>query len=327
MGDPMGDIDIQESCEALRTEIGKVIVGQSDVVDLLLITLLARGHALFQGVPGLGKTRLVRSLASATSCRFSRVQFTPDLMPGDVTGSEVLHEDRSTGARELRFAPGPVFAHLVLADEVNRATPKTQAALLEAMEERRVTAGGRTHPLPSPFHVFATQNPIEQEGTYALPEAQMDRFMFRILVDYPAADEEASMVADTTSGGSPVPDAVLRPEDLAAMQDLVRLVPAAPSVVELAVALARSTRPDEAAAEVVRTNVAWGAGPRASRFLILGAKARALLHGRDVASGEDVLALAHAVLDHRIVLNYRAEADGVCAAHVIDGCLAAHAGR
>ena len=327
MGDPMGEIHIQESCEALRSEIGKVIVGQRDVVDLLMITLLARGHALFQGVPGLGKTRLVRSLASATSCRFSRIQFTPDLMPGDVTGSEVLHEDRASGARELRFAPGPLFAHLVLADEVNRATPKTQAALLEAMEEQRVTAGGRSHPLPSPFHVFATQNPIEQEGTYALPEAQVDRFMFRILVDYPAADEEAAMVADTTAADSPGPEAVLRPEDLAAMQELVRLVPAAPSVVEYAVALARATRPGASGAEDVRQNVAWGAGPRASRFLVLGAKARALLHGRDVASREDVLALAHPVLDHRIVLSYRAEADGVSAARVIDGCLAAHAGR
>ncbi len=321
----MDDTQIRESCDALRAEIGKVIVGQRDVVDLLLLTLLSRGHALFQGVPGLGKTRLVRSLAQATSCTFSRVQFTPDLMPGDVTGSEVLHEDRASGRRELRFAPGPLFAHLVLADEVNRATPKTQAALLEAMEERRVTAGGATHDLPTPFHVFATQNPIEQEGTYALPEAQVDRFMFRILVDYPDAEEEARMVAHTTGGDEARPEAVLTPADLATMQDRVRRVPAAPSVVEAAVALARSTRPAEADLDGVRDHVAWGAGPRASRFLVLGAKARALLYGRDVASRDDVIALAHPVLQHRVVLSYRAEADGVTARDVIDGCLAAHA--
>jgi len=316
------EMDVHRICEELREEIGKVIVGQRPVVELLLLTLLARGHALFQGVPGLAKTRLVRSLARVTSCSFSRVQFTPDLMPGDITGSEVLTEDRETGRRELRFVQGPLFAHLVLADEVNRATPRTQAALLEAMEERRVTAGGTPFELPTPFHVFATQNPIEQEGTYSLPEAQVDRFMFRILVDYPDDRQETRIAMETTTDAQPELRAVVGPEELARMQALVRLVPVAPSVAERAVALARSTRPAEGG-EFVRQNVAWGAGPRASRFLVLGAKARALLHGRDVASSDDVDALAHPVLDHRIVLNYRAEAERISSSEVVARCLGA----
>ena len=316
------EMDVHRTCEALREEIGKVIVGQQPVVELLLLTLLARGHALFQGVPGLAKTRLVRSLARVTSCAFSRVQFTPDLMPGDITGSEVLAEDRSTGRRELRFVRGPLFANLVLADEVNRATPRTQAALLEAMEERRVTAGGTSHALPMPFHVFATQNPIEQEGTYALPEAQIDRFMFRILVDYPDRGEEVRIAAETTADADPELRSVVGPEDLARMQQLVRLVPVAPSVAEHAVALARATRPGEGS-DHVKATVAWGAGPRASRFLVLGAKARALLRGRDVASREDVDFLAHPVLDHRVVVNYRAEAEGISSSQVVARCLGA----
>ena len=316
------EMDVHRTCEQLRKEIGKVIVGQQPVVELLLLTLLARGHALFQGVPGLAKTRLVRSLARVTSCEFSRVQFTPDLMPGDITGSDVLAEERSTGRRELRFVRGPVFANLVLADEINRATPRTQAALLEAMEERRVTAGGATHDLPRPFHVFATQNPIEQEGTYHLPEAQVDRFMFRILVDYPDRGEEVRIASETTGDVDPDLQAVVGPAELAQMQQLVRLVPVAPSVAEHAVALARATRPGQGS-EYVRKTVAWGAGPRASRFLVLGAKARALLQGRDVASREDVDALAHPVLDHRIVLNYRAEAERVSSSQVVERCLGA----
>ena len=317
MTDP---IDVTGTCERLRTEIGKVIVGQDDVIDLLLVTLLAGEHALFQGVPGLGKTRLVRCLAQVTSCAFSRVQFTPDLMPGDITGTEVLVDDRTAGGRELRFVRGPLFANLVLADEINRATPRTQAALLEGMEERSVTAGGKTMLLPRPFHVFATLNPIEQEGTYPLPEAQLDRFMFRIDVDYPDADQEVRIVTTTTADADPQPEAQVDAGELIAMQQMVRRVPVAPSVVEHAVALVRSTRPDESADPRVREVVAWGAGPRASRFLVLGARARALLAGRDVASRDDVDALVHPVLDHRILLNYRAQAKGISPSSVIDRC-------
>lgn len=319
------DLDVAALCERLRAEIGKAIVGQEQVVELLLVTLLARGHALFQGVPGLAKTRLVRCLAQVTSCRFSRIQCTPDLMPGDITGTEVLEEDRATGRRSLRFIPGPLFANLVLADEVNRATPKTQAALLEAMEERRVTASGQTHELPAPFQVFATQNPLEQEGTYRLPEAQVDRFMVRILVDYPDRDDELRVAAETTRDEDPDLQAVLGPEELQAVQSLVRRVPAAPSVVARAVDLVRATRPLAGAPPVVREHVAWGAGPRASRFLVLGAKARALLHGRDVASADDVVALAHPVLAHRLLLGYRAEAEGVRVEQIVDEILRAAA--
>jgi len=326
MGTPVrapdaAELDVPALCERLRVEIGKAIVGQEQVVELLLVTLLARGHALFQGVPGLAKTRLVRCLAQVTSCRFARVQCTPDLMPGDITGTEVLEEDRASGRRHLRFIEGPLFANLVLADEVNRATPKTQAALLEAMEERRVTASGKTHELPAPFHVFATQNPLEQEGTYRLPEAQVDRFMFRILVDYPDRDEELRVAAETTRDADPALAAVLDADQLRAVQSLVRRVPAAPSVVARAVDLCRATRPDGGAPAAVREHVAFGAGPRASRFLVLGAKARALLHGRDVASADDVTALAHPVLDHRLLLGYRAEAEGVRAAQVVEELL------
>ena len=315
------DAEPVQAITSLREQIARVIVGQEAVVELLVITLLARGHALFEGVPGLGKTRLVRSLAEVTTCSTARIQFTPDLMPADITGSEILVEDELGRNRTLRFVRGPLFANLVLADEINRATPRTQAALLEAMEERRVTAGGQTHDLPLPFHVFATQNPIEQEGTYPLPEAQVDRFMVRIRVGYPDAADEARIADETTRDDQPRLDPVLDPDSLRAMQALVRQVPVAPSVTALAVALARATRPRDGASGFVDDHVAWGAGPRASRFLVLGARARAVLRGRDVASAEDVRALAHPVLEHRLVLGYRARAEGVTAAAVVDDCL------
>ncbi len=318
---PAQEVDVVGTCRRVREQLARTIVGQDPVVELMLITLLARGHALLEGVPGLAKTLLVRSLARVTSCSFARIQFTPDLMPGDITGSEVMEEDRRSGRRELRFVPGPLFAHLVLADEINRTTPKTQAALLEAMQEGHVTVGGKTHPVPAPFHVFATQNPLEQEGTYPLPEAQVDRFMVRIRVDYPDPDEERRIAQETTGAEAPELQPVLDPETLAAMQALTRLVPAAPSVVDRAVALVRASRPVEGSGSFVEENVAWGAGPRASQFLVLGARARALLRGRDVASRRDVDALAHAVLGHRILLTYRAGARGVDGRDVVEHLL------
>ncbi len=318
---PAAAMDVAALARDVQRQIARVIIGQDAVVELMLVTLFARGHALFQGVPGLAKTRLVRALSSVTTGRFSRVQFTPDLMPGDITGTEVLEEDRGTGRRSWRFVPGPLFANLVLADEINRTTPKTQAALLEAMEEGRVTVAGQSHELPRPFHVFATQNPLEQEGTYPLPEAQVDRFMVRILVDYPTEDEEIRIATETTRDGEPRLEAVLDPPGLAAVQALVRRVPVAPSVARRAVELARQSRPTDTDVPLVRRAVSWGAGPRASQFLVLGAKARSLLHGRDVASAADVEALAHAVLGHRILLSYHAEAEGVTASDVVDAIL------
>ena len=306
----------------LRAEIGRAIVGQDGVIELLLIALLSRGHGLFQGVPGLAKTLLIQSLARATDCRFSRIQFTPDLLPSDITGTEVLEEDRATGRRSSRFVEGPIFAHLVLADEINRTPPKTQAALLEAMQEHRVTTMGRSLPLPEPFLVFATQNPVEQEGTYPLPEAQLDRFMFLVEVDYPSVDEELEIVARTTAGSPDLPRPVIDPEGLLRLQSQVRDVPAGPEATRLAVDLVRATRPGPDAPEPVRQWVAWGAGPRASQFLILGGKARALLHGRSAVSREDVRALAVPVLQHRVLLNFRAEAEGVKAADLVRQLLA-----
>ncbi len=310
----------------LRREIGRAIVGQEDVVELLLVALLARGHGLFQGVPGLAKTLLIQSLAQATRCAFSRIQFTPDLMPADITGTEFLEEDRTTGRRAARFVQGPVFANLVLADEINRTPPKTQAALLQAMQEGRVTAAGHTYPLPQPFLVFATQNPVEQEGTYPLPEAQLDRFMFLVEVDYPSADEEVAIVQRTTGGVADAPRPQITPEELVALQEQVLKVPAGPEVVRLAVDLVRATRPVAAeegspTREVTDRWVSWGAGPRASQFLILGGKARALLHGRAAVDRSDIRALARPVLGHRVLLNFRAQAEGVRSTDVVDELL------
>jgi MoxR-like ATPase len=293
-------------------QLGTVIVGQQHVIEELLICLFARGHCLLQGVPGLAKTLLVSSLSRILDLEFSRVQFTPDLMPSDVTGSEILQEDPATRARSFRFLPGPVFANMILADEINRTPPKTQSALLQAMQEFQVTTGGQTRPLPLPFFVMATENPIEQEGTYPLPEAQLDRFFLQISMDYPSAEEERRIVVETTGSDHAQLRKVLNAKEVLELQELVRRVPVADSAVDLAVKLARSTRPTDAAApDSVKKWVSWGAGPRASQSLVLGAKARALLSGRFAAAAEDVRAVAKPVLRHRVVLNFQAEAEGV----------------
>ena len=302
----------------LGDELGKVIVGQTAVLDELLIALFAGGHCLLRGVPGLAKTLMVRTLADALDLSFNRVQFTPDLMPADITGTEVLSEDRATGTREFRFVPGPIFSHVVLADEINRTPPKTQAALLEAMQERQVTAGGRRHLLPAPFFVLATQNPIEQEGTYPLPEAQLDRFMFEVRVGYPSEAEEFEIVRRTTASATPQVAPVLTKAEIDAAQAAVRTIPAPEHVVRYAMQFARLTRRDDPAApEFVRKYVTWGAGPRASQFLVLAAKARAMLHGRLHAGQDDVRAVAAPVLRHRLVTNFDAEADGMTADAIV----------
>jgi MoxR-like ATPase len=299
-----------EVSESMRAQIEKRIVGQRDVVDELLTALLANGHVLLVGVPGLAKTLLVQTLAEALDLRFSRIQFTPDLMPTDITGTEVIEEDRTTGRRVFRFVKGPIFANVVLADEINRTPPKTQAALLQAMQERAVTAAGETYTLTPPFFVLATQNPIEQEGTYPLPEAQLDRFMFELPIGYPSKAEEEEIAMRTTGEEELEVKPVVAASELIDLQHLVRRVPAPPSLVSFAVRMARATRPSPEASPVCRKYVAWGAGPRASQFLVLGAKARAASRGAAIPSYDDVRAVAPAVLAHRLVLNFEAEADG-----------------
>ena len=320
------DVALVETLASARarivTEVKKRIVGQDRVIELMLICLFARGHALFVGVPGLAKTLLISTLAEVLSLRSNRIQFTPDLMPSDITGTDVLEDDPATGERRFRFVQGPVFTNVLLADEINRTPPKTQAALLQAMAEGRVTAGGKTYPLELPYLVLATQNPIEQEGTYPLPEAQLDRFLFQVDVGYPSQDEEIEIVRRTTAPAGAAPEAVLSREEILELQDLVPRVPVAPHVLAHAVALARASRPDTAEApDVVKQYVAFGAGPRASQALISGAKARAVLAGRFAAEIEDVRALAEPVLRHRIVASFRAEAEGVRAADVIRAVL------
>src|SRR5947209_19561860 len=296
----------------LLAETAKVIVGQRDVLEQLLLAVLARGHCLLVGVPGLAKTLMIRTVADAMNLSFSRIQFTPDLMPSDITGTEVLQEDKASGQRAFRFVHGPLFAHVVLADEINRTPPKTQAALLEAMQERQVTVAGNKHKLPEPFFVLATQNPIEQEGTYPLPEAQQDRFMLNIKVDYPDEDEEFHIVQATTGGPAAVVERVVSAADLLEMQDLVRKVPVAPYVIRYALRFTRATRKEKGEVpDFVKDYVTWGAGPRASQYLILAAKARAVLRGRPYVACEDVRAVAAPVLRHRILTNFNAEADGV----------------
>ncbi len=308
--------------EAILGEVKKVIVGQDHVIEELLIALLARGHCLLVGVPGLAKTLLISTLADVLELNFNRIQFTPDLMPSDITGTDILEEDPETGRRRFRFLQGPIFANIVLADEINRTPPKTQAALLQAMQEYRVTAGGQTYPLDLPFFVLATQNPIEQEGTYPLPEAQLDRFMFHIGVDYPSYEEEVEIVLNSTSAYTPELQHILKAEDILQLQDLVRRVPVTPSVAGFAVRLAQQSRPDHVDAPAfVKEWVNWGAGPRASQYLILGAKARAIVHGRFAASVEDVKALAPSVLRHRILTNFNAEAEGVSSLTIIEQLL------
>ena len=303
---------------ALSAQIARRIVGQTAIVDDLVAAILAGGHALLVGVPGLAKTLLVKTVAEALDLSFSRVQFTPDLMPSDSTGTELLEEDPSTGRRVFRYVRGPIFANAVLADEINRAPPKTQAALLQAMQEHAVTAAGQTHALPEPFFVLATQNPIEQEGTYPLPEAQLDRFMLELRIGYPSAAEEERIVTATTGDESPTVTPVLTAAQLGEMQHLVRRLPAPPTVVRYAVRLARRTRPDDAESSAdVKKFVSWGAGPRASQFLILGAKAKAAMDGRPVPDIDDVRSVALAVIRHRIVLNFQGEAEGVTVEQLI----------
>ncbi len=316
--------ELHDAVAHAKAGIGQRIIGQHDLIEQLLIALFANGHALFVGVPGLAKTLLIHTLADVLALEFNRIQFTPDLMPSDVTGTEVLNTDARTGDRTFRFVPGPIFTNLLLADEINRTPPKTQAALLQAMQEHTVTASGTTHQMPTPFHVFATQNPIEQEGTYPLPEAQLDRFMFMLEVSYPTADDEVSIVRATT--GSAVPDIkkVLSPERIIALQALVRRVPAPENVVRHAVALVRATRPESASEHLngaalarIKEFVSFGAGPRASQYLVLGAKARAAIQGRPVANIQDVRAVALAVLAHRVVTNFHAEAQGIRSADLV----------
>jgi MoxR-like ATPase len=312
----VSDVELLERLAAARTalvrQIGRRIIGQHRIVDDLVAALLAGGHVLLVGVPGLAKTLLVQTVARALDLTFSRIQFTPDLMPSDITGTELLEQDQATGKRVFTYAKGPLFANVVLADEINRAPPKTQAALLQAMQEHAVTVAGHTHPLPEPFFVLATQNPIEQEGTYPLPEAQLDRFMMQLSVPYPSRAEEEQIVAATTGDTSVEITPVLDARELLALQHLVRRLPAPPSVIAAAVQLARATRPDaDEATPAVKQYVSWGAGPRASQYLVLGAKARAAMDGRPMPDLEDVRAMAHPVLAHRIVVNFQGEAEGI----------------
>jgi MoxR-like ATPase len=321
----MTEADIQDRLSklgALRTAIAQAIVGQEEVVEQLLIGLLAGGHCLLEGVPGLGKTLLVKSLGEALELPFRRVQFTPDLMPSDILGTELLEEDHGTGKRHFRFQPGPVFTSLLLADELNRTPPKTQAALLEAMQEKTVSYAGVTHELPRPFFVLATQNPLEQAGTYPLPEAQLDRFLLLVQVGYPSAEEEAAILRLTTGTVQGAVPKVMDAGEVVAVQALVREVHVSDGLVEWITRLVRATRPGEGAADVVTRYVRWGAGPRAGQALVLASKARALLHGRLAATREDVAALAAPVLRHRLLLSFAAEADGKSADDVVAGVLA-----
>ena len=320
--DKLSDVEavasLNENFSAMRKEIAKVIIGQERVIEELLISLLARGHCLLVGVPGLAKTLLIKTVAEVLDLKFSRIQFTPDLMPSDITGTEIIEDDRATGKKSFKFVRGPVFANILLADEINRTPPKTQAALLEAMQEHHVTAAGQKYILEEPFFVLATQNPIEQEGTYPLPEAQLDRFMFNLWLDYPSEKEEIDIVKSTTSMYVPSPQHVLGRSEILFFQELVRRVPAADNVISYAVQLVTRTRPrDPNAPQYIRDWLSWGAGPRASQYLILGAKTRAILDGRHTPDIEDVRAVVGPVLRHRIVPNFNAEADGVSAIQIV----------
>ena len=303
---------LTEFRDQFNMEISKRIVGQQEIIDHILIALLCRGHTLLVGVPGLAKTLLIKSIAELLDLNFSRIQFTPDLMPSDITGTEIIEEDHNTGKREFRFFKGPIFGNIILADEINRTPPKTQAALLEAMQEHKVTTAGQTYILEEPFFVLATQNPIEQEGTYPLPEAQLDRFMFNIKIDYPDHEEEVAIVKSTTSGIDNELNIIIGREDLLLYQDLVRRVPIADNVIEFAVELVSKTRPQsDKAFAAVSGWIEWGAGPRASQYLVLGAKARAVLDGRPAPEIDDIKAMARPILRHRLITNFNAEAEGL----------------
>lgn len=298
--------------DSFSQEVGKVIIGQKDILDHMLIALLSRGHSLLVGVPGLAKTLLIKTLSDVLDLSFKRIQFTPDLMPSDITGTELIDVDPNSGQRSFRFYQGPIFANIVLADEINRTPPKTQAALLEAMQEHKVTAGGTTYDLDEPFFVLATQNPIEQEGTYPLPEAQLDRFMFNLKIDYPSVSDEIAIVRETTTSKTQILNAIMTKAEIASYQELVRRVPVADNVVEFAVKLVRATRPDsENAPDFIQHSVDWGAGPRASQYLVLGAKAKAILEGRPTPNINDIRSLGLPILRHRVLPNFNAEAEGL----------------
>jgi len=319
----MNDVEavarLSKAYKDIRAEIAKVIIGQDKVIEQLLVSLLSRGHCLLIGVPGLAKTLLIKTLAEALDLKFSRIQFTPDLMPSDITGTEIIEENVSTGQKSFKFVQGPVFANIVLADEINRTPPKTQAALLESMQEHHVTAAGQTYRLQEPFFVLATQNPIEQEGTYPLPEAQLDRFMFNLWLDYPSFAEEVTIVQSTTSPYKADLKQILTAKEISGFQDLVRRVPVAENVIQFAVKLVNSTRPGvQGAPAYVKNWIRWGAGPRASQYLILGAKTRAILAGRHTPDINDVKELAAPVLRHRIVTSFNAEAEGISAIQIIE---------
>ena len=315
--DVQGLKSLSEAINQIKSEIGKVIVGQNDIIDKLLIAIFARGHVLLIGVPGLAKTLLIRTLSRALDLNFSRIQFTPDLMPGDITGTEVIEENISTKEKVFKFIKGPIFSNIVLADEINRTPPKTQSALLQAMEEKEVTAAGNTYKLSHPFFVLSTQNPIEQEGTYPLPEAQLDRFMFNIWLTYPNREEEIDIVKSTTTEHIPEVNKILNAEQIVEFQNLVRRIPVADNVIKFAVDLVRETRPETTSMQVVKDYINYGAGPRGSQYLILGAKSRAALLGKFSPDIDDVRAVAVSVLRHRIVTNFNAEADNYTSEKII----------
>lgn len=324
---PADDLRAMEKLSAafktVRTELGKVIVGQEPVVEQLMIAIFAQGHCLLEGVPGLAKTLMVSTLAKTLDLSFNRIQFTPDLMPSDIVGTEVIQEDRASGTRQFKFLKGPVFANIILADEINRTPPKTQAALLEAMQEKQVTIGGVRNELPAPFFVLATQNPIEQEGTYTLPEAQQDRFMFKVFVNYPSYDEEFLIAQTTTSPFQADIKPVLNAAEILQLQHLVRRVPVAAHVIHFALRMVRATRILEAdCPEFVKESVSWGAGPRGVQYLLLGAKARAVLEGRSYVTTDDVAAVARPVLRHRVITNFNAESSGITSDKIINRLLA-----
>lgn len=314
-------LKLREAKKAIESELKKVIIGQEEIIEKILITLIANGHALIIGVPGLAKTLIVNTLAQVLNLSFKRIQFTPDLMPSDITGTEIIEEDKTTGKRGFRFVKGPIFANIILADEINRTPPKTQAALLQAMQEYKVTIGNETYTLSQPFLVLATQNPIEMEGTYPLPEAQLDRFMFSINITYPSKEEEKEIVKLTTSAYKPNITPLLSAKEILELQSLLRKVPVAEEILDYALILVRATRPQENSYKIVKEYVSWGASVRASQYLILGAKGKAILNGRPTPTMDDIREIAPLVLRHRIVLNFSAEADGIPSDYIIEKLL------
>jgi MoxR-like ATPase len=321
--EPLSLKDASSLAAALQQELGRVIIGQQQVISEILTAFFAGGHVLLRGVPGLAKTLLIKTVAQAVHLKFSRIQFTPDLMPSDIVGTEVIEEDRATGTRAIRFIPGPLFANIILADEINRTPPKTQSALLEAMQEYQITVGGVRHQLERPLFVLATQNPIEQEGTYPLPEAQLDRFMLNVVIGYPSAGEEKAILAQTTTAHEPVVAPVATGEQIERARRLVREIAAADNVIDYATRLIRASRPQDEALDFVKQWVRWGAGPRAGQALLLAGKARAVLHGRPAVSLDDVRAVAPPVLRHRLLVNFQAEAEGIDAELVVERLLSA----